>query len=185
MRRDSVGVGRYRALTIAIGASCLVAMAFPKASVASGPVAGESSEGSEGVDAFNSIVPVICGRNVSTRSSFDSLMVESGFHKSVGDSWWEFVEPAGTTKVSALLPAAKYVSIVFVPARREPLPAAIIESMTAKALDVSFVPPDKMSFEFANIAKLKGCKSTFEVVITLKDGSWLESDETMTWGVKP
>jgi len=75
--------------------------------------------------------------------------------------------------------------ILFVPARRAPLPASIIATLNSKALSVAFVPPDKLSFEFPELVKLSGCSVENEIVISLKDGAWLETDQTMVWGQKP
>ena len=150
----------------------------------SGELSGEPFQ-AMGIDPFNFVAPTVCGMNISTKDAFDHMMQKYAFHKAPDGAWWIFTEPAGTTKVSALLPAAKMATIVFVPAQREALPASIIQSMTAKALSVAFVPPDKLSFGFAEIGKIEGCKTSSEIVIALKDGSWLETDQTVTWGAQP
>jgi hypothetical protein len=119
--------------------------------------------------------------NISTKEAFDHLLEKSGFKRSADGQWWWYAQPGGTTKVYGMLPHAKMATIVYIPSKPEPLQSAIIEAMTAKAQSVTLLPPNKLSFGFGETSKLAGCKTSSEVVVSLKDGSWLETDGRR-WG---
>jgi hypothetical protein len=126
---------------------------------------------------------VACGSKPSTVEEFDAAIRRfpgSGFKRSPDGRTWLCVDSSGTTQVSTLLPAGKYITILFEPAVHSPVPATIMAVLSAKATSVTLFPPDKLAFNFSPDSE-PTCKMEDAVVVTLKDGCWLETERTVTW----
>lgn len=168
-------------------AAVVVMLMGAQAASAAAPASGASSAPpveAKVIDPFNFVAPTVCGMNISTKEAFDQLMQKYAFKKSADGQWWWYAGSTGTTKVFGMLPA-KQAMVVFVPSQSQPLQASIIQAMTTKAENITLVPPDKLSFSFAVTSKLAGCTTSNEVIVSLTDGSWLETDQTVSWGGQP